>query len=425
MSMVYMKKWTTGSEYDLIVIGGGAAGMFSAGVAAKSLDRVLLLEKNRELGKKLRITGKGRCNVTNNCDPAEVLKNVPTGSKFLSSSVWGFPPQAVMDFFKSIGVPLKTERGNRVFPVSDRAGDVTEALEHWLRDSGVEVRRDTALGLLSEDKRVAGVKGRQKNYMAPQVILATGGGSYPGTGSTGDGYPFARQVGHTVLPISGSLVPLEVQDGCLKLAGLSLRNTGVTLYGSKKKPVYQDFGELLFMNYGLSGPTVLSCSAHMDEKNGPYTVELDLKPALDETKLDARLLRDFSQRKNDPISEGLRGVLPAQLVGEVLRRCRIERNCPVRNITREQRREILYQIKHLRFSIIGKRPVEEAIITHGGVKLSEVNPSTMESKLMAGLYFAGEILDCDAYTGGFNLQIAWSTGYAAGSSCGNSKDTVL
>ena len=419
MSMVYMKKWTTGSEYDLIVIGGGAAGMFSAGVAAKSLDRVLLLEKNRELGKKLRITGKGRCNVTNNCDPAEVLKNVPTGSKFLSSSVWGFPPQAVMEFFESIGVPLKTERGNRVFPVSDRAGDVTEALERWLRDSGVEVRRDTVLSLLSEDRRVAGVKGGQKTYMAPQVILATGGGSYPGTGSTGDGYSFARQAGHTVLPISGSLVPLEVQGGCLKLVGLSLRNTGVTLYGSKKKPVYQDFGELLFMNYGLSGPTVLSCSAHMDDKNGPYTVELDLKPALDATKLDARLLRDFSQRKNDPISEGLRGVLPVQLVGEVLRRCRIERSCPVHDITREQRREILHQIKHLRFSITGKRPVEEAIITHGGVKLSEVNPATMESKLLEGLYFAGEILDCDAYTGGFNLQIAWSTAYAAGSSCGN------
>lgn len=425
MSMVYMKKWTTGFEYDLIVIGGGAAGMFSAGVAAKSLDRVLLLEKNRELGKKLRITGKGRCNITNNCDPADVLKNVPTGSKFLSSSVWGFSPQAAMDFFESIGVPLKTERGNRVFPVSDRAGDVTEALEHWLRDFGVEVRRDTALGLLREDGRVAGIKGRQKTYMAPRVILATGGSSYPGTGSTGDGYSFARQAGHTVSPIFGSLVPLEVQGGCLKLAGLSLRNTGVTLYGSKKKPVYQDFGELLFMNYGLSGPTILSCSAHMDDKNGPYTIELDLKPALDETKLDSRLLRDFSQRKNEPISEGLRGVLPVQLVGEVLRRCRIERNCPVRDITREQRREILHEIKHLRFSITGKRPVEEAIITHGGVKLSEVNPATMESKLLEGLYFAGEILDCDAYTGGFNLQIAWSTAYAAGSSCGNSKDTVL
>lgn len=420
-----MKKQMTGSEYDLIVIGGGAAGMFSAGVAAKNLGRVLLLEKNRELGKKLRITGKGRCNVTNNCTSEEVLQNVPTGSRFLYSSIWGFPPQSVMAFFEEIGIPLKTERGNRVFPVSDRAGDVTAALECWLHAAGVEVRQDTAEQLLIEDDRLVGVKGQRENYCSSRVILATGGSSYPGTGSTGDGYKIAGQVGHTVSEISGSLVPLEVQGGCVKLAGLSLRNTGVRLYGVKKKPVYQDFGELLFMNYGISGPTVLSCSAHMDEKNGPYTVELDLKPALEEQKLDARLLRDFEQRKNEPISEGLRGVLPVQLVQEILKRCEIDKNTPVHAITREQRRGILHQMKHLRFTIAGKRPVDEAIITHGGVKLCEVEPATMESKLLSGLYFAGEILDCDAYTGGFNLQIAWSTAYAAGSSCGNLEDTVL
>ena len=425
MNTVSMKKWITGSDYDLIVIGGGAAGMFSAGVAAKSLGRVLLLEKNRELGKKLRITGKGRCNVTNDCTPEEALQNVPTGSRFLYSSMYGFPPQSVQSFFADIGVPLKTERGNRVFPVSDRAGDVVDALKRWLHDSGVEVRQETVTELMLQDGQIVGVKTRTEQLLARKVIVATGGSSYSGTGSTGDGYRLAAQVGHTVSEISGSLVPLEVQGGCRALAGLSLRNTGVTLYGKKKKPVYRDFGELLFMNYGLSGPTVLSCSAHMDDRNGPYTIELDLKPALEDQKLDARLLKDFSQRQNDPIVQGLRGVLPAQLVQEILARCQIPGNRPVHAVTREERREILNQMKHLRFSIIGKRPVEEAIITHGGVKLSEINPATMESKLASGLYFAGEVLDCDAYTGGFNLQIAWATAYAAGSSCGNSPDPVL
>lgn len=420
-----MKKWTMESEYDLIVVGGGAAGIFSAGVAAKRLGRVLLLEKNRDLGKKLRITGKGRCNITNDCSPEEVLQNVPTGSRFLYSSVWGFPPVSVQKFFQQIGVPLKTERGNRVFPVSDRAGDVVEALEYWVKSEGVEIRQGTVNGLLIQDGKLLGVKTRQDSYFAPRVIVATGGSSYPGTGSTGDGYALARQAGHTVSDISGSLVPLEIQGGCHAMAGLTLKNTGISLYGGKKKPIYQDFGELLFMHYGLSGPTVLSCSAHMDQKNGPYTVELDLKPALEEKKLDARLLRDFEARKNHPIGDGLRGVLPAQLIPEILERCHLDPRKYVHDITREERLEILHQMKHLRFSVTGKRPVEEAIITHGGVKLSEINPSTMESKLLPGLYFAGEILDCDAYTGGFNLQIAWSTAYAAGSSCGNSTDDVL
>lgn len=425
MSTVSMKKWTTEFEYDLIVIGGGAAGMFSAGVAAKSLGRVLLLEKNRELGKKLRITGKGRCNVTNDCTPEEVLQNVPTGSRFLYSSVWGFPPQSVRDFFQGIGVPLKTERGNRVFPVSDRAGDVVDALERWLKTSGVQIQQGSATQLIIENGRLRGVRTREGTFLAEKIILATGGSSYPATGSTGDGYALAKQAGHTVSDISGSLVPLEIQGGCQNMAGLSLRNTALSLYGSKKKPIYRDFGELLFMNYGMSGPTVLSASAHMDQKNGPYVLELDLKPALDEQKLDARLLRDFEQRKNEPIAEGLRGVLPAQLIVEVLKRCQIDPAQCVRDITREERRGILMQMKHLRFSVAGKRPVAEAIITHGGVKLSEINPATMESKLLPGLYFAGEILDCDAYTGGFNLQIAWSTAFAAGSSCGNSADNVL
>lgn len=425
MNMASMRKWTMESEYDLIVIGGGAAGMLSAGVAAGCLGRVLLLEKNRVLGKKLRITGKGRCNVTNDCSPEEVLQNVPTGSRFLYSSVWGFPPQSVQEFFEELGVPLKTERGNRVFPVSDQAGDVVDALERWLRDSGVEIRQAAAEELLLRDGRLCGVKTRQGDFFAKQVIVATGGSSYSGTGSAGDGYQLAKQAGHTVSDISGSLVPLEVAGGCRPLAGLSLRNTAVSLYGGKKKPVFQDFGELLFMHYGVSGPTVLSASAHVDEKKGPYTLELDLKPALDEKKLDARLLRDFEQRSNEPIFQGLRGVLPQQMISEILNRCEISPRVAVHEVTRQQRQGILEQMKHLRFTVTGKRPVEEAIVTHGGVKLSEVNPSTMESKLLPGLFFAGEILDCDAYTGGFNLQISWSTGYAAGTSCGNGADNML
>ena len=409
-----------GSKYDLIVVGGGAAGMFSAGTAASSLGRVLLLERNRDLGRKLRITGKGRCNVCNDCAPEEVLKNVPTGGRFLYSSVWGFPPAAVKEFVEFIGVPLKTERGNRVFPVSDRAQDVVSALGDWVSRQGVEVRRARARELLLRDGRIAGVRTDSGTYEARRVILATGGLSYPATGSTGDGYRMAEAAGHTVTPCSGSLVPLEVEGGCRTLSGLSLRNTALTLWGSGKKPVYRDFGELLFMDYGLSGPTVLSASAHMDGMGGPYAVELDLKPALVDGKLDARLLRDFAERKNETVYTGLRGLLPAQLIPLVLDRAEIPASTLIHDVTKGQRREILHQLKHLRFSITGKRPVAEAIVTHGGVKLGEVNPATMESKLCPGLYFAGEILDCDAYTGGFNLQIAWSTAYAAGTSCSNS-----
>lgn len=414
-----------GSEYDVIVVGGGAAGMLSAGTAAGLSRRVLLLERNRELGKKLRITGKGRCNVCNDCSREQVMAQVPTGSRFLYSALDGFPPEAVRSFFAGLGVPLKTERGGRVFPVSDRAGDVVDALSGWVHRQGVTVRRDRVTGLRLRDGRIAGVEGEKGPYYAPRVILATGGMSYPATGSTGDGYSLARQAGHTVTPLSGSLVPLEVEGGCRSLAGLSLRNTGVTLWGSKKKPIYRDFGELLFMNYGLSGPTVLSCSCHLEEKNGPYTLELDLKPALEPERLDARLLRDFGGKQNQRAYEGLRGLLPAQLVPVILDRSGVPTGLPVRDITRQQRQEILRQLKRLRFSIVGKRPVEEAIVTHGGVKLAEVNPKTMESKLCPGLYFAGELLDCDGYTGGFNLQIAWSTAFSAGTSCGNSSDTVL
>lgn len=424
--MVSMKKSKISQGYDLIVVGGGAAGMFSAATAASFGSRVLLLEKTQRYGWKLSITGKGRCNVTNDCTPEEVLKNIPTNPRFLYSSLWGFSPEDVKAKFEALGVPLKTERGQRVFPVSDRAGDIVEALLRYMDDIGVEHRRGKVTELLVENGSACGVRVGDETFFSSSVILATGGMSYPNTGSTGDGYELAKKLGHTVTPISGSLVPLEILGGeCRILAGLSLRNVGLTLWGKKKKPIYRDFGEALFMNYGLSGPTILSASAHMDEKNGPYVVELDLKPALDEKKLDARLLRDFEERKNDKIYDGLRGVLPPQLIPVILDRCQIPTGQSVNSITKEQRTRILNTMKHLRFQVAGKRPVEEAIITHGGVKVSEVNPATMESKLVPGLYFAGEILDMDAYTGGFNLQIAWSTAFAAGTSCGNSENNML
>lgn len=415
-----MKRLKILDKYDVIVIGGGAAGMFSAGTAASCHKRVLLLEKNRDCGKKLRITGKGRCNVTNNCLPEEVMKNVPTNPKFLYSSVYGFTPEDAMAFFESHGVPLKTERGNRVFPVSDKAEDIVSALRRYLREQRVTVLQETAERLLLENGIVRGVVTNKGEYYAQSVILATGGCSYPLTGSDGSGYELACQAGHTVTAVAGSLVPVEIMGGeCRKMAGLSLRNTGVKLYGKGKKAVYQDFGELLFMNYGMSGPTILSASAHMKPKNGPFRIVLDLKPALDEKMLDARILRDFEERKNENAYEGLRKLLPAQMIPGILDRCEIPSGKTVNTITREERLRLRETIKALEFQVVGKRPVEEAIITTGGVKVSEINPATMESKLVSGLYFAGEIIDCDAYTGGFNLQIAWSTGYAAGTSCGN------
>lgn len=408
------------NQFDLIVIGGGAAGMFSAAIAAKRLNNVLLLEKNARPGRKLRITGKGRCNVTANVDVETVVKNIPTGGRFLYSALNKFSPADAIAWFESQGLPLKTERGDRVFPVSDDAEDVVDTLDKAMKSAGVLRKTATVTEILVNDGAVIGVKTAEASYYSSRVILATGGMSYPATGSTGDGYRMAGELGHTVTELSGSLVPLEISGGeCRKMAGLSLRNISMKMYGKKKKPVYQDFGEALFMNYGLSGPVILSASAHMKEKDGPYSLVIDLKPALDEKKLDLRLLRDFEERKNDNIYDGLRGVLPAQMIPVILERCDLSSKLYVRDVTKEQRRAILETIKGLRFGVVGKRPVEEAIITHGGVKLSEVDPGTMESKLVKGLYFAGEILDCDAYTGGFNLQIAWSTAFVAATSCGN------
>ena len=541
------------NEYDVIVIGGGAAGMFAAVQAGYAGAKVLLLEPNDRLGKKLLITGKGRCNLTNNCSWQEVMKNVPRNSRFLYSALSGFTPEDAITFFESHGCETKTERGNRVFPVSDKSASVLEALKTALGYAGVEIVRarakelltvgavigrpqnaeapqafplrgrcpssqtgadevvprqaiatDEALRAASPTASVSGLAGDARchlplqgkagenaaahitgvrtdrgEFYAPAVILATGGKSYPATGSTGDGYRLARALGHSIVPPVGSLVPL-VEDGgfCAQMQGLALKNVNVRLFchserseesaspvpqslppGGKVppqgadegvtrqgavfdealraadstssvsglagdarslplkgkaagKPVFEEFGELLFTHFGLSGPVILSASAHM-EPGKRYIIEIDLKPALDEEKLDARILRDFAESKNRSFENALSGLYPKTMIPVIVARSGIPGETKVNSVTREQRRALLELTKHFSVKISGLRPVEEAIITSGGVSTKEIDPKTMESKLVGGLYFAGEVIDVDAYTGGFNLQIAWSTAYAA------------
>lgn len=405
-------------RFDGIVIGGGPAGMFAAITAADRGQRVLLLEKNGRLGKKLLITGKGRCNVTNCCTGQEVLQNTPRNGRFLYSAMAAFPPEKTMAFFESHGCPLKMERGNRVFPVTDRSQSILDCLQNELRRVRVAVRDETATEILTKDGRVTGVKTTAASYDASWVILATGGVSYPATGSTGDGYRMAAALGHTVVPQEGNLVPLESGDpDCAEMQGLSLRNVGVKLLSEKGKVLYQDFGELLFTHFGVSGPTVLSASCHM--KGEGCRLVLDLKPALDESKLDSRILRDLEMYQNRSMENALTDLLPRSMIPVVLHRAEIPPQLQANSLTRQKRRTLVDLLKAFPIAISGKRPVSEAIITSGGVKVGEVNPKTMESKLTPGLFFAGEILDCDAYTGGFNLQIAWATAYVAGISAAN------
>ena len=402
--------------YDGIIIGGGPAGMFAAITAAGRGQRVLLLERNDRLGRKLLITGKGRCNVTNNCSPEEVLRNVPRNGRFLFSAMAACPPKAVMEFLESHGCPLKTERGNRVFPVSDRSQSVLDCLRGELRRLGVTVRQARAREILTEDGRASGVRTEQETVGAKWVLLATGGLSYPATGSTGDGYAMATALGHTVTDTEGSLVPLEAAgEDCRDMQGLSLRNVGVKLVDGKGKVLYRDFGELLFTHFGVSGPTVLSASAHL---KGNCRLVIDLKPALEEGKLDDRILRDLEMYRNRSMENALTDLLPRSMIPVMLRRCGIDPTLQANALTRQQRRGLVTELKAFAVEITGKRPVAEAIITSGGVKVSEVDPKTMESKRVPGLYFAGEILDCDAYTGGYNLQIAWATAFAAGTAAG-------
>lgn len=399
-------------DFDGIIIGGGAAGMLSAIYAARGGQRVLLLEKNDRLGKKLLITGKGRCNVTNNCQPEEVLRNIPRNGRFLYSAMDAFPPSSAMDFFQQAGCPLKTERGNRVFPVSDRSQSVLDALRQQLKAASVKVQSVPAEMILTENGRVTGVRTEKGTVTANWVILATGGVSYPATGSTGDGYRMARELGHTVIEPTGSLVPLETAGDCAQsMQGLSLRNVGVKLLNAKGKLLYQDFGELLFTHFGVSGPTVLSASAHL--KGDGCRLIIDLKPALDEGKLDSRILRDLEQYRNRSMENALTDLLPRSMIPVVLKRIGVDGMLQANAFTRESRRALVQLLKNFDLTVTGKRPVAEAIITSGGIKTSEIDPKTMQSKLVPGLFFAGEIIDCDAYTGGFNLQIAWATAYAA------------
>ena len=406
-------------KLPVVVIGGGAAGMMAALTARRAGAEVLLVEPNEKLGRKLYITGKGRCNLTNNTTPEGVLNHIPRNSRFLYSAVTRFPPAEVMEYFEGLGVPLKTERGGRVFPCSDRAADVIDGLFFSLKKAGVVQCRDRAERLLMEEDRVTGVQlERGGAQPAGAVILATGGVSYPATGSTGDGYRMAAEAGHTIVPPRASLVPLEEEgDRCSQMQGLSLKNVTLTLKErKKKKAVFQEQGEMLFTHFGLSGPLVLSASAHGDWAKKQYTASIDLKPALDEQKLDARILRDVAAAPNKAFHNFLEGLAPRLMVPVLCQLTEIPPDLPVNTMTKAQRRRLIETMKHLIVPLAGTRPVKEAIITAGGVKTGEVIPGTMQSKKKAGLFLAGELLDVDGYTGGFNLQIAWCTGRVAGES---------
>ncbi len=399
---------------DVLVIGGGAAGCMAALWAASEGARVTLLERNAKLGRKLYITGKGRCNLTNASDPQTCLANIPHNAKFLTGALTRFPADEVMRYFENLGVPLKTERGARVYPQSDNAADVIDALLHALRKAKVSIVEERAEALILEGGAVVGVKGEQdRRYTAKAVVIATGGVSYPATGATGDGYRLAKTAGHTVQPTVGSLVPLEAK-GCAPMQGLSLRNVELKVK-SGKKVLYQEQGELLFTHFGLSGPVVLSASAHLrNESFADCRAVIDLKPALDEETLDKRLLRELSEGANRNLANVLEKLEPKSLIPAVLAQAGLDGTEKANSVTKPQRRRLLETLKALSFSVSGLRPVAEAIVTAGGITVTEVSPQTMASKLCKGLFFAGEVLDVDAYTGGFNLQIAWATGHAAG-----------
>ncbi|MBO5932068.1 MAG: NAD(P)/FAD-dependent oxidoreductase [Clostridia bacterium] len=401
------------------VIGAGAAGMMAAVTAAEAGAEVTLFERNDRVGKKLRITGKGRCNVTNNCDNNEFLTNVPTNPRFLYASLSRFSTADTMAFFEAAGVPLKTERGKRVFPVSDRATDIVSAMEKRCREAGVQIVHRRVRGLMIEEGRVCGIRYGETEEEFDAVIICTGGRSYSMTGSDGDGYRFATEAGHTVTPLHPSLVPLVAEGKlCASLQGLSLKNVSLTIkLVQSGKAVYEDFGEMLFTHYGLTGPLVLSASAHLsDIAPGKYEAYIDLKPALDEKTLDARILSDFSKYQNRDLINALDDLLPQKMIAPYIGLCGIDPRKKVNSITREERETMVRVLKGIRVKLTGFRPIEEAIVTRGGVSVKEVDPKTMQSKLVEGLYFAGEVLDVDAYTGGFNLQIAFSTATVAGTS---------
>ena len=401
----------------VLVVGAGAAGLIAAGTAAEYGASVTLIEKNRRVGRKIMITGKGRCNITNNCDVQTFIRNVPVNGRFLYSAINRFSPGDTIGFFESLGLPLKTERGNRVFPVSERAVDVVDTLREYVLNSGVKIVNDTAVALIMENGEALGVKCEGQSYYADSVIVCCGGKSYPLTGSTGDGYLLAKQAGHTVTELKPSLVPLESSvPECKSMQGLSLKNVSLKIINkNSNKELYSDFGEMLFTHFGISGPMVLSASSHIrDIPPDTYTAVIDLKPALDSEQLDRRLQNEFKVNSNKDVSNSFSKLLPKKIIVPVLKRWGVPFDKKCNAVTREERHALCAILKGFTVPISGFRPIEEAIITSGGVKTDEINPKTMESKLAAGLYFAGEVIDCDAYTGGFNLQIAWSTGRLAG-----------
>lgn len=402
---------------DAVVIGGGAAGMMCSAVAAERGLDVILLEPNKILGRKLRITGKGRCNVTNNCDIREFLNNIPGDGRFLYSALNRLSPRDTMELFESLGLHLKTERGNRVFPVSDNANDVAGTLQRYMNRAGVRVIHSSAKHIITEADTVTGVETCDGVIECRAAVICTGGLSYPLTGSRGAGYKMAQELGHTVTPTRPSLVPLESDDDyCAEMQGFSLKNVTLSAYEDDKL-IYKELGEMLFTHFGVSGPLVLSASSHMRRfDEAKYELRIDLKPGLDEKKLDARLLRDFEKYANRDFANSLGDLAGKAMIPVLVRLSGIPAETKVNSITREQRHELLRLLKSFPVSVSGPRPIDEAIVTSGGVSTKEINPRTMQSKLVGGLYFAGEVMDLDAYTGGFNLQIAWSTAYVAANS---------
>lgn len=404
---------------QVVIIGGGAAGLMAAGRASELSKKTLVIEKNDRCARKVLITGKGRCNVTNNCDIETLLANIPNNPRFLYGAFNRFSPQDTMDFFESKGIKLKTERGNRVFPVSDKAKDIADALEKYAKDNGADIITDTVKSLWIEDGKLKGVITQHNDKIQAQsVVIATGGLSYPKCGSTGDGYKFAKQAGHTVCELKPSLIPIVTNEKwCKDLMGLSLKNVTLTVK-SGEKVIFNELGEMLFTHFGVSGPLVLSASSVMkDYQKESLTMHIDLKPALSEQQLDARILRDFKKYINKDFINSLGDLLPRKLIPVVVNLSGIPFTTKINQISRKQRATLIDIIKNLKLTVSGYRPIDEAIITSGGVKINEINPKTMESKLLSGLYFAGEVIDVDGFTGGFNLQIAFSTGFVSGENC--------
>ncbi len=400
-----------------VVIGGGPSGLMSAITAAENGCETVLIEKNDRLAKKLRISGKGRCNILNNCSVDEVIAEINSNKKFIKSALYKFSPSDTYNFFEKIGIKLKTERGRRVFPQSDDADEVADKLIKYAKSLGVKMYRDNARDILIEDGKVIGLKCLENEFFCEKIVLCTGGFSYPGTGSTGDGHKIAAKLGHNITEIRPSLVPLKTKDkACAELSGVALKNIRLRAY-EDNKVIFNDFGEMLFAHFGLTGPLILSASAHMgDFTNSKYRISIDLKPALSEKQLDERVLRDFSEALNKDFKNSLDKLLIKALIPVIVERTGIDPEKKVNLINRKERAKLVSSLKNFDFDIAGPLDISAAIVTKGGVDVDEINPNTLESKLIKGLYFAGEILDLDAYTGGYNLQIAWSSGRLAGQS---------